>query len=316
MNVKEHIVGLGASYLEGRGVENAKQEAIWLFEHVFDELELSRTPKTQEEELEQIAKFAGVKNTKRYHALLERRAHGEPLQYLLGEWEFYGYPMKVGKGVLIPRPETEFLVELGLDYIKSVDTEKPLVLDLCAGSGCVGVALAKASYNKVRVVAIELSEKAFEYAQENIRLNNVKNSVRVFNGDIFDEQLIEKFPEADCIFANPPYLSASDMRSLQKEVRHEPKQALYGGDDGLDFYRKIFKAWAKKLKSGGLFAVEVGDGQSEAVFELMECQGLNPAIMKDYSGVERIVYTKYEYTKTTELEIERLLKKKEQLLSK
>jgi len=194
------------------------------------------------------------------------------LQYILGEWEFYGYPIKVGKGVLIPRPETELLVDLAKEY-------KPrLVLDLCAGTGCVGIALAKEIGCKV--IAVEKYDEAIVYLERNIELNNVE--IEIIQADVLNTDL----PEADCVLINAPYLSDADMNALQKEVTHEPRTALYGGGDGLDFYREFFKTRI----SAKLIACEVGDGQAEQVCELMREIGLDPKIKQDYNKIDRIVY--------------------------
>ena len=212
-------------------------------------------------------------------SLIIRRKNGEPLQYILGEWEFYGYPFKVGKGVLIPRPETELLVDLAKQY-------KPKsVLDLCAGTGCVGIALAREI--NCKVIAVEKSEEAIKYLKQNIELNNAEISIK--QDDVLNPA--ENYEQADCILINPPYLSKNDMENLQKEVSREPEIALFGGIDGLDFYKKIFKIWDKTLKSGGLFAVEVGDTQAAAVAAIVGDNALGvPQIMKDLAGTERIIY--------------------------
>jgi len=205
---------------------------------------------------------------------LRRREAGEPLQYILGEWEFYGYPFKVGPGVLIPRPETELLVDLAKEY-------KPrLVLDLCAGTGCVGIALAKEL--RCKVIAVEKYDEAIGYLKQNIALNNVEIEV------VQDDVLRMDLPEADCVLINPPYLSEADMNALQKEVTFEPREALYGGEDGLDFFREF--QWGK-VKQALLVACEAGDGQAEKVCELMRKIGLNPKIKQDYNKLDRIVYS-------------------------
>jgi release factor glutamine methyltransferase len=206
--------------------------------------------------------------------LLRRRESGEPLQYILGEWEFYGYTFKVGKGVLIPRPETEFLVDLAKKY-------KPkIVYDLCAGSGCVGVALA----NEIgcEVIAVEISEEAVKYLEQ-----NKTDKIKIIKADVLNPDF--EIIKADCILVNPPYLTENEMNELQEEVTHEPKIALCGGIDGLDFYRNFFEKW--NVKHHPLFACEVGGGQAQAVCEIMENKGLKPKILKDYSGTDRIVYT-------------------------
>jgi release factor glutamine methyltransferase len=212
------------------------------------------------------------------------------LQYLLGEWEFYGCPFKVGKGVLIPRPETELLVDLALEY-------KVEVFDLCAGSGCVGIAYAGQS--DCTVMAIEKSPEAFRYLQANIALNKVEKQVNAFCKDILDPEVIELvnnvltiINQNAAILINPPYLSRNDIRELQKEVRKEPMMALFGGgEDGLDFFREFFAVWGDTLSRVRLVACEVGDGQAEAVCELMREVGLSPQVKRDYNGTDRVVYS-------------------------
>lgn len=219
----------------------------------------------------------------------KRRIKGEPLQYILGEWDFFGLTFRVGEGVLIPRPETELLVEKVLEELKKGGT----VIDLCSGSGCIPIAISKKS--GASCYGIEISEKALEYFKENIVLNNVSGFVTPLRGDVLSpsDTLLESLPEkCDIITANPPYLTADDMRELQKEVRHEPEIALFGGADGLDFYRVIFGKWKKRLAEKGGFIVETGDRQAEAVRELMEKEGFSCEIIKDYSRIGRFVYGK------------------------
>jgi release factor glutamine methyltransferase len=221
--------------------------------------------------------------------------YGEPLQYLLGEWEFYGLPLKVGKGVLIPRQETELLVDVSREFInKHAKTQNPqkTVFDLFSGSGCVGIALAK--YTGCRVAAVDNSAAANSFAKKNAEQNGVRHLVQVYNDTVFGLKLRRflrmRYALADVITANPPYLTAKDMSELQREVTHEPEYALYGGYDGLVFYKKLFTCWKRLLRPGGLFAVEVGDGQAPAVAEFMRQAGFaEPQIRKDYGGTERVV---------------------------
>ncbi|MCL2077284.1 MAG: peptide chain release factor N(5)-glutamine methyltransferase [Oscillospiraceae bacterium] len=227
--------------------------------------------------LNEFAKKSG----QNFDALIKRRENGEPLQYILGEWEFYGYNFKVGKGVLIPRPETELLVDLAKEHCD----RRTIVVDLCAGTGCVGIALAKEI--KCKVIAVEKSEEAIYYLKQNIELNDVSDKVEIIQGDVLKQT--RSLIKNEVVLINSPYLSKQDMQNLQKEVTYEPKMALYGGDDGLDFYRQFFSVW-KYLQYASLFACEVGDGQAEAVCKLMIKIGLNPKIKKDYSGIERVIY--------------------------
>ena len=217
-------------------------------------------------------------------AMLSRRLSGEPLQYILGEWEFYGFPFKVGEGVLIPRQDTETLVELAESHIN----ESMLCADLCAGSGCIGISLARLTGCKFH--SYELSEKALGYLNENIALNKVQSLVTAINADVLSEEIIETAPMYDIIVSNPPYLTVEEMTRLQREVAFEPSMALVGGEDGLDFYRAILRSWTKRLKAGGLFAVEIGETQAEAVSELFVENGITPQVLQDLCRNDRVVY--------------------------
>lgn len=212
--------------------------------------------------------------------LARRRNGGEPLQYIIGEWEFYGLPFKVGEGVLIPRADTEILVEKALEFIGG---KKLRVLDLCAGSGCIGIAIAKNS--RADVTAIEYYPQAEKYLAENINLNSV-NIDRV-HADVFGKLPdIERF---DLIVSNPPYITAEEMKELQREVTHEPQTALYGGEDGLDFYREIASKWTALLKEDGRVMVEIGSLQGESVCEIFNEHGFGTKTFLDYGGNNRVV---------------------------
>ena len=217
-------------------------------------------------------------------AMLSRRLSGEPLQYILGEWEFYGFPFKVGEGVLIPRQDTETLVELAEQHTGS----EMLCADLCAGSGCIGISLARLTGCKFH--SYELSDKALGYLKENIVLNEVQSLVTAIKADVISEQTVEAAPMYDMIVSNPPYLTAEEMTRLQKEVSFEPSMALIGGEDGLDFYRAILRLWKKRLKAGGLFAVEIGETQAEAVSQLFSENGITPQVLQDLCHNDRVVY--------------------------
>ena len=217
---------------------------------------------------------------------LEKRKTGEPLQYILGNWEFYGRKYFVGEGVLIPRPETELLCDIAIGHLKNTGGT---AVDLCSGSGCIAVTVALEA--NVKAVGIEISDKAYGYFLKNIEQNKAERSVTAINGDIFDKCILGRF-EDDSLYAvlsNPPYISSADMKALQKEVTFEPELALFGGEDGLDFYRRLIPMWAGKLRSGGLFAVEIGEEQGQAVSRIFEGAGFNPEIVRDYSGHDRIV---------------------------
>lgn len=214
--------------------------------------------------------------------LCRRRKGGEPLQYLLGEWEFYGLPFKVGKGVLIPRPDTETLVEVALE--KMADLPAPEILDLCSGSGCVAIALNHCIPGAA-VTALELSDAAYAYLLENIGLN--RSAVKPVRRDLMD--YTHPAP-LDLLVANPPYIPAGMIATLQTEVRHEPVRALDGGPDGLDFYRAIVGLYHPQLREGGWICLEVGIGQSRQVAKILAgCGFTDITVTDDLGGIPRVV---------------------------
>ncbi len=215
--------------------------------------------------------------------LIERRAAGEPTQYILGEWEFYGLPFYVGEGVLIPRQDTEILVDRALELIKG--RQKPRVLELCSGSGCIAVAIAKMRPD-ASITAVELYDPAMGYLQRNIERNGVQVTVRRF--DVMREPT--DFSKYDLLVANPPYITAEAMKALQREVGREPSTALYGGEDGLGFYRAIADSWLRLVENGGAFAVEIGFDQGRTVRELFLQKGVNAVCEQDLNGLDRVVY--------------------------
>lgn len=219
---------------------------------------------------------------------LSRRMSGEPLQYILGEWEFYGLPFYVGEGVLIPRQDTETIAELALEFTTAHKNSGFLALDLCAGSGCIGITLARRAGVPVKLV--ELSKRALRYLRWNIELNGVESLCEAVCADVLSEQTAAVMPPADLIVTNPPYLTAMDMGALQTEVRFEPETALFGGEDGLDYYRRMLPLWSRSLKPGGMLAAEIGMGQERDVMRIFEECGLNAQFRKDLCGVIRVVY--------------------------
>ncbi len=226
---------------------------------------------------------------KRAEELLKRRLDGYPLQYLIGEWSFYACDFKVGEGVLIPRQDTETIAELADGFLKKRPQNGRRVLDLCAGSGCIGIVLSK--FCGAVTTSVEKSETAMKYLSENVELNGVLDKVTAVRGDIFSEDVLARVGgEYDVIVSNPPYLTGSDMDNLQREVSFEPSEALYGGADGLDFYRRIPEVYLERLKNGGLFAVEIGMGQDAEVAEIFREYGLEPRFKEDLCGVRRVVY--------------------------
>ncbi len=218
--------------------------------------------------------------------MIKKRSSGYPLQYILGEWEFYGLPFIVGEGVLIPRPDTETLVDKVLEYAGKHENLK--IADLCSGSGCIATAIEKNTVNS-DVYAVEISDIAYKYLEKNIELNS--SSVKPYKADVLRYETAEKFRDFDVIVSNPPYLTEDDMKHLQKEVSYEPEMALYGNSDGLEFYRRIPEIWYNSLKHGGMMAFEVGMGQAQDVAEILKENGFKDIkAVNDLSGIARAVY--------------------------
>ena len=279
MTVSE-LLRTGTEKLKSVGIDDAEFDARCLVEYVlnFDSfyLRLNGYVKVCEADAET------------YFDLLNRRINGEPLQYILGEWEFMGLPFKVGRGVLIPRPETEILVEFAIDFLKKKDA--PVVFDLCSGSGCVAISVAKFCPDAT-VYAVEKSDIAFEYLEKNIILNGV-NNVKAVKGDIFDKELLWGI-SPDLILSNPPYIRSNEIDGLQEEVKREPAMALDGGEDGLRFYKGIIKYWKSLLRPGGCLMFEVGEGQASAVCEMLMAAGFASAqTRKDTQMIDRVVIGK------------------------
>ena len=218
----------------------------------------------------------------------QRRAAGYPLQYLLGQWEFLDLTLKVGEGVLIPRPDTEVLCETVAQMLREVfpDEPAPRVLDLCAGTGCVGLGIASLCPGAVPT-CVELSEAAWPYLTENMR------RYAALGGRALRLDVLRDPPPAVCCHAlvsNPPYIPTGDLAGLMREVQHEPRMALDGSADGLLFYRAITTRWLSCLLPGGICAVEVGIGQAEEVAALFAAAGLiGVTCIPDLGGILRVV---------------------------
>lgn len=275
MTVNE-IYQSGLKLLENNNIENSKFEAQSLLQKAFslDRIGfiIHKTDKADENCSHNFLKF------------IEKRISGEPLQYILGEWSFMGFDFKVGRGVLIPRDDTEVVVNLCIDFFKNRTDKK--TVDLCSGSGAIAVALDKISGAKV--TAVEIDETAFSYLETNVKENN--SSVKPVMADAL--KICETFAdgELDLIVSNPPYIKSADIETLQKEVRLEPRLALDGGEDGCDFYREIVSRWSRKLKKGGALAFELGEGQADTVKTLMTEQGFSDfKISLDFGGVQRAI---------------------------
>ena len=224
---------------------------------------------------------AGQKD--KFFELTLRRRRREPIAYILNNKEFYGRNFYVDQRVLIPRPETEHLIDRSLQMISHI--KAPKILDLCCGSGCIGVTLA-AERPDLKVYFSDISESALKVAEMNLRTLLNKDAVFICS-DLFENINIRDF---DLIAANPPYISDDEMNLLDKDLSYEPDSALRGGKNGTDFYRKIIKKARAFLKPGAALVFEIGFSQASEITELMENCGFSKIITdKDYSGNDRII---------------------------
>lgn len=216
-------------------------------------------------------------------AIMRQREIRYPLQYILGKWGFYKYKFNVGVGVLIPRNDTEILVETASEFLK--EKQNPQVLDLCAGSGCIGISLAK-DYPDSAVVMVEKFPEAARYIEQNVKLNEAYNTLLIM-GDVLEG---DGSGEYDLIVSNPPYIPETELSFMNEETKFEPETALLCDGDGLLFYRTISEKYKNSLKDGGMLAFEVGFRQADAVSEILNQNGYKEIKkIKDYNGTERVV---------------------------
>ena len=226
-------------------------------------------------------------------ALTARRATREPLQYLCGSWPFLDFELAVGPGVLCPRADTEVVAEAAAQMLAGV--QAPKVLDLCAGTGCLGLGV-KRFCPEADVTCVEKSPEAFRYLKKNAVSALKQGTARAVEGDLF--HYWQGLPEGglDLIVSNPPYLTAAEMQQLQPEVAREPAMALEAGEDGLVFYRALAEHYQNALRPGGALALEIGWQQREAVTALLAANGwVDIACRKDYGGNDRCILARRSY---------------------
>lgn len=265
--------------LKRAGVEAYSLEARLLVSHAVG--------KSKEAFLRDLRLYTSTENEQKINALLQRRLAGEPLAYLIGEWEFYGLPIKVTPDVLIPRMDTEVLVETAVNALvgRKMDAR---ILDLCSGSGCIGCAISH-ELPAARLVMVDISDRALEVSKQNLRLNRQNRTI------CLKADALAKPPMSigtfDLIVSNPPYVPSFEILTLDSSVRdYEPLGALDGGEDGLMFYRAIVRNWKGVLRPGGQLMFEVGETQADAVSDLMRGAGFRDiATVEDTAGVHRVV---------------------------
>jgi len=267
--------------LRQAGVENPEFEAKLIVAHGAN--------RTREQLLTMSTIFASDKSIlEKIEHSIERRLEGEPLAYVLGEWEFYGIPIIVNPKVLIPRIDTEVLARETINLL-SRKVWQTRMLDLCAGSGCIGLAVA-ANVPGCRIVMADISENALAVCRKNMLESNLSRYITAIAADALKPppSLLGAF---DVIVSNPPYIPTADIQTLDSSVRdYEPVEALDGGEEGLDYFYSIAEKWRKLLKPGGNLAFECGLGQASSVRYIMKQNGFKDIkVFKDTLGIERVI---------------------------
>ena len=275
MTIREAL-RLAAARLEQAGVPDADVDAAYLLASVLKEDTLAMRINGHRE--------LAAPHRAAFDALCDRRAAREPLQYILGETEFMGLTFHVEPRVLIPRADTEILVEKALEWMKP----GARVLDIGTGSGAIAVSLAKLG-RQAQVTAVDVSDRALEIARQNAERNGA--AVEFVKSDCFSALKGRKY---DMIVSNPPYISEDEMRGLMPEVTREPELALFGGADGLDFYRRISREAPEYLNEGGCLLFEIGWLQKDAVSALVKAHIGEPFALRDYGQNWRVVGAKKE----------------------
>jgi release factor glutamine methyltransferase len=272
-----------AEFLGKKNVESPRLQAELLLAHLLKmprmKLYLNFERKLSEKETGDFREF------------VKRRAAREPLQHITGSTSFCGYEISVNRHVLVPRPETELLAELGWNFLSMLNSQTATALDFCTGSGCIAIALA-AKRPGAKIYATDISAEALTLAKENATKNKVAERIEFLQGDGFGAFKIKN--RFDLIVSNPPYIASAEIETLQPEVRDfDPRIALDGGADGLNFYRLIASQARTFLNPGGKIMVEFGDGQAEAIRKIFENEKwIVEAVKDDYSQRARILIAK------------------------
>ena len=275
------IFNKSVDYLKKNGVPSPLLDTEYIFSDVLkvsrNTLKYSMSREIKEEDKDKIREMLVLRAKKR-----------KPLQYILGEWEFYGLPFKVSEGVLIPRADTEILVEQCIQLMREV--EEPNILDIGSGTGAISIAIAN-ELKSSSVTGIDINEKAIELANENKTLNKIKN-INFVKSNLFEN--LDKDFKYDLIVSNPPYISKNEYETLMPEVKnYEPQNALTDLGDGLYFYREISKLAGEYLKDTGYLAYEIGYNQAKDVTKILQNNNFDIlSVIKDYGGNDRVVIAK------------------------
>ncbi len=267
-------------YFERKGIESARVNAELLLAEVLGkkrlELYLSYDQPLKENEMN------------KYRSVIARRGKFEPLQYIIGHTEFFGYKICVDQSVLIPRPESEVLIEMVIDDFS--DKENLKILDIGTGSGCLSIALAK-KLNNVHITAVDISYKASRLAEYNAKINEIENKIKFLTADINSIVGGDFNDQYDIVISNPPYVSLADFQNLQPEIKdYEPKNAVTDNANGFTFYRRIAAFSQNALRKGGALYLETGQGMAPDVEKILEGNNFsNLKVRKDYLDIERVI---------------------------
>lgn len=238
-----------------------------------------------------------------YREMIKKRAQRVPVAYITEKKEFMSLEFKVKEGVLIPRPDTENLVEAVIEYCRQNELQSPQIIDVGTGSGAIAVSLAH-YLSEAKVVGVDLSAQALKVARQNMEKHELSERMSILKSDLLAEFIKREINGIDIIVSNPPYISEAEMEELPPEVKKEPKTALEAGEDGLDYYRRLIPEAEKVLKNGGKIFLEIGYQQAEAVSNLFGENWSQIEVKKDYSENDRIVSAVFESANESELEAE------------
>ena len=278
----QKLLGWVTEYFTGKGIDSPRLSADWLLCYV---LGLKRI-----ELYTQFNKVVGQEQLSQLHELVKRAGAHEPIAYLTGKKEFYSLEFEITKDCLIPRPETELLVERAIEFLRTRNSEQ-FICDLCTGSGCIAVAIAR-NFANCRIIATDISDAALAVAEKNIAKHGLMNRIKLLQGDLFEPVIAGLGPaKFDLIVSNPPYVSEPEYEKLAPNVKDfEPKSALTAGNDGLDIIKRIIADAGQHLKPTGTIMLEIGNEQGNAVRNLLETAGYfgDVKIEEDYSNLDRL----------------------------
>ncbi len=269
-------------YFTGKGIDSPRLSAEWLLCYVLGAKRI--------ELYTQFNKVVGQEQLSQLHELVKRAGAHEPIAYITGKKEFYSLEFEITKDCLIPRPETELLVERAIEFLRTRNGEQ-FICDLCTGSGCVAIAIAR-NFANCRIVATDISDAALAVAEKNVAKHGLMNRIKLLQGDLFEPVIAGLGPaKFDLIVSNPPYVSEPEYEKLAPNVKDfEPKSALTAGKDGLDIIKKIIAGANQHLKPAGTLMLEIGNEQGNAVHKLRETAGYfsTVKIEKCYSNLDRL----------------------------